>query len=201
MIDATVLRAVMPHAALSWVDPLNAAMREYSIADFKARIATFLGQVGGETAGLTQLEENLNYSAAGIVNTWPTHFDDKSALMYAHNPERLANQIYAGRMGNGPPESGDGWRYRGRGPLMLTGNNAYRTCFFSLGIDPATNPDLVATDQAIGARTAAWEFASSGCNQLADAGDFRGCTRAINGGYIGEDAREAYFKSATRALL
>lgn len=199
MITSTVLRAVMPHAALSWLDPLQAAMSEYSI-DTPTRGAMFFAQIAHESAGLTQLVENLNYSVTAIVEAWPTRFTDQTALAYAHNPERLANLVYANRMGNGDVASGDGWAHIGRGPMMLTGKNAYHSCFFSLGVDLDTEPERVATDIELGARSAAWAWASSGCNQLADAGDFRATTHAINGGYIGQAQREALFVVATRAF-
>src|SRR6266403_4750778 len=106
MIDLRGLLYIMPHVDPAWVVPINAAMVEYSIAKTGQRQAFFLSQVGQETAGLTQLEENLNYGAGRLVEVWPHHFNDITALTYAHNPTRLANCMYANRNGNGNEASG-----------------------------------------------------------------------------------------------
>lgn len=201
MITAAQLAAVMPKASPGrWLAPVNQAMSEYSI-DKGERAAMFLAQVAAETTGLTMLEENLNYSAARLMAVWPHRFDELHAQMYAGRPENLADFIYANRNGNGAEESGDGWLFHGRGGLMLTGRANYSAAGFSLGLtDLTTYPDQVGTDATIAMRTASWYWAQSGCNALADAGDFEGVTRAINGGLSGLAQRVAYWQNAQGAM-
>lgn len=193
MISPADLLAVMPRADPLWAAALNSAMAELSIDANIQRESMFLGQIAEESCGLTQLVENLNYSASGLESTWPSHFDDEKAFLYAHQPERIANYVYAGRNGNGDEASGDGWRYRGRGPSMLSEVNNYRAAGTFLVLDLIDTPDLVATDNLVGARCAAWVWFTTGCNALADAGDFKSVTRHINGGLLGFDARQAYY--------
>jgi len=201
MISAAQLIAVMPGAEpRRWLAPINASMSEYSI-DKAPRAAMFLAQVAAETTGLTQLEENMYYSEARIIAVWPARFAAVDAKPYAHNPEALADFVYAGRNGNGNEASGDGWLFHGRGGLMLTGRANYSAAGFSLGLpELVTYPDQVRTDATIAMRTAAWYWAQSGCNQLADAGDFEAVTRRINGGTTGLSLRTAYWQDAQGAM-
>jgi putative chitinase len=201
MITAAQLAAVMPKVDPGrWLGPLNAAVAEYSI-DKDERTPMFLAQVAAETTGLTVLEENLSYSVARLIAVWPRHFNDANAQQYAGRPDALADFIYANRNGNGPEASGDGWLFHGRGGLMLTGRANYSAAGFSLGVTDLTlYPDQVATAPIVAMRTAAWYWAQSGCNQLADAGDFEGVTRAINGGLIGLAQRVAYWQTAQGAM-
>jgi putative chitinase len=202
MITAAQLIAIMPRADPGrYLAPLNAAMDEYSISANNARQSMFLAQVAEETTGLTRLEEDMDYSAGRIMAVWPLHFSAESAVMYAHNPEKLADFIYADRMGNGEEASGDGWLFHGRGGLMLTGRKNYTDAGKSLGIDDlATYPDQAAADATIAMRAAAWYWAQCGGNQFADKGAFESLTRAINGGTEGLAQRIAYWQTAQEAL-
>lgn len=155
------------------------------------RLAHFMAQVLHECQGLTTQFENLNYSAERLPKVWPTRFQPQGPLNpteYAHNPEKLANSVYAGRNGNDAP--GDGFKYRGRGLLQLTGKANYREATERVRqLDPAS-PDFAADpDAVIGAAwclaVAASKWQAVGCNALADADDIRRVTRAINGGQIG----------------
>src|ERR1019366_323815 len=137
------------------------------------RMAMFLAQVAEETTGLTVLEENMRYTAQRLIAVWPIHFNSANAPLYANNPERLADFIYADKNGNGDEASGDGWLFHGRGGLMLTGRANYAAAGKSLGIDDlATYPDQAATNETIAMRTSAWYWAQCGGNQYADKGAF-----------------------------
>jgi putative chitinase len=202
MITAAQLITVMPRAdPARYLAPLNAACAEYSIDSNTARTSMFLAQVAEETFGLTRLEEDMDYSAGRIMAVWPLHFSAELAVQYAHNPAKLADFIYADKMGNGDEASGDGWLFHGRGGLMLTGRKNYTAAGKSLGVDDlATYPDQAATDATIAMRTSAWYWAQCGGNQFADKGAFEALTRAINGGTEGLAQRIAYWNTAQEAL-
>lgn len=183
--------------ARQWIDPLTAAMTRFGITT-PARIAAFLAQISLESAGLTRIVENLNYSAQGLAATWPHRYavggrngprpyqPNALALRLHRNPEAIANNCYADRMGNGPEARGNGWRYRGRGPKQITGHDNYAACGKGIGLDLLNNPDLL-LQPSHGAAAAGWFWSSNGLSALADKGDFAGITRAINGGLIGHD--------------
>lgn len=153
------------------------------------RAAGFFGNLGHESSDLTRLEENLNYSAKRLMQVWPTRFRTADqAARYARNPEALANNVYSGRMGNGNEASGDGWRFRGRGPLQLTGRHNYTKCAEATGLDIVENPDKV-IDLEYGFITATWFFNANGLWPICDAGDWNTLTRRINGGTHGHDDR------------
>ena len=177
-----------------WAPALAGAMSEFDIAT-DLRVAAFLAQVAHESVELTRLIENLNYSAEGLLKTFPTHFTPPQALSYARDPERIANHAYANRNGNGDEASGDGWLYRGRGPIQITGRANYRTAGAALGVKLELYP-ASATDPRIGARIAGWFWGSHGLNALADAEDTRTITHRINGGENGLAARQAYYATA-----
>lgn len=192
-----------------WLEPIAAAMDEFQI-DGPARQAAFLAQIVHESDGLTRVVENLNYSAPRLVAVWPHHFylppDDAKgryeASQYAHRPEPLANLIYAQRLGNGPVESGDGWRFRGRGLVQLTGRRLYTEAGEALGLDLVNQPDLLQSPEPA-ARAAGWYWQHIGGNALADEGSqdaFERLTVAINGDLIGEDHRFALWKRAGSLL-
>ena len=127
--------------ANKWHLPLNDAMAEYGITT-PARQAAFLAQVAHESARLGVLEENLNYSAEGLVKVFPRHFPTlKAAALYARQPEKIASKVYANRLGNGDEESGEGWLYRGRGLIQITGADNYRACGTALGLDLIASPE------------------------------------------------------------
>jgi putative chitinase len=174
---------------LQWFD---AACAEFSI-NTPRRCAAFFSQMHHESNGLSMLVENLNYSAERLRAVWPSRFKTlEIAKRYARNPVALGNYVYGGRMGNGPASTGDGYRYRGRGPTMLTGRDNYREFEIALGIPLLANPDLAAGLEA-GARIAARFWKTRGANELADIGDVVGITWKINGGTVGLAARKKLY--------
>ncbi|PXX79160.1 glycoside hydrolase family 19 protein [Rivihabitans pingtungensis] len=163
---------------------LAAACHQYQI-NTPLRMAAFIGQCSHESGGFRTLNENLNYSAQGLRNTWPSRFpDDATANAYARQPEKIANKVYGGRMGNGPEASGDGWRYHGRGLIQLTGKANYQAAGAALGVDLVANPDLAATPK-YAALTAGWYWDTHKLNALADKQDNTAITKAINGSTLG----------------
>lgn len=206
-IERTALLAVVPGAdADRWLEPLNAAMASWEI-NSPQRIAAFLAQIAHESAGLTRLEENLRYSAKRLCQVWPKRFPSlQVAAPYANNPEKLANRVYAGRLGNGDEASGDGWRYRGRGLIQLTGRSNYASCGKALDIDLDETPDVLA-EPTTASLSAAWFWSSRGLNELADHApgddderDFTRITVIINGGKVGLAERLALWRRAQEAL-
>ena len=164
------------------------------------RAAAFLAQIAHESGELTKLEENLNYSWQRLRAVFRKYFpNDDTAKVFHRRPEMIANLVYANRMGNGPESSGDGWKYRGRSPIHLTGKSNYARCGTVLCIDLVNNPDL-AKSLEHGFWVADWFWHDRHLNQLADVGDFRGITFKINGGYNGEPERNAYYVRAKKAL-
>lgn len=183
MISTQLLIAagVDPAAARRFADPLSAAAALHAI-DTPARVAAFLAQVLHESAMLTRLEESLHYRTPERIRAmWPTRVPSlAAAAALVGRPQELANLVYANRNGNGPPASGDGWAYRGRGLIQLTGRANYRAATCSPSADYEHHPDLVAQpDHA--ALTAAWYWRAHRCNELADAGQVDTITRVING--------------------
>jgi putative chitinase len=205
------LRAILACAADdsrpgAWLDALNTAMRDCDIAS-TARQAAFLAQVLHESAELRHLEEALGYSPQRLRRVWPRRFPtDELAAAYGHAPERLANFIYADRLGNGGEASGDGWRYRGRGLIQLTGRDNYTALARALPIDALADPALL-LEPAGAALSAGWFWRSHGLNELADQAvgadadaHFAEITRRVNGGINGLDERRAYWQRARRVL-
>lgn len=167
-----------------WSSALDGACERYEI-NTPLRIVHFMAQIYEETNGLRWVVENLNYSATALMQLWPLRFPTvEEANLYARNPEKIANKIYANRMGNGDEASGDGWRYRGRGPLQLTGLSNYDLYAKVTGLDILNNPDLV-EQPSIGSEVSAAYWEAGGCNELADNDDIVSITRRINGGLIG----------------
>ena len=197
MLTAAHLQALGLDA--SWLDPLNATFDRFAI-NTPQRMAAFIGQCGHESAGFRTLNENLNYSAQGLRNTWPKRFpDDATANAYARQPEKIANKVYADRMGNGNEASGEGWRYHGRGLIQLTGKANYQAAGTALGVDLVSSPDQVAAPE-YAALTAGWFWDSHKLNALADKQDNTGITKAINGGTLGLDDRVARTNKALAVL-
>lgn len=176
--------------------------------DQPLRLAAFLAQVGHESAQFNRLEENLNYSAEGLMRVWPKRFPDlPTAQAYAHAPERIANRAYGNRLGNGDEASGDGWRYRGRGLIQLTGKSNYAQADAALNAGLLSNPDRLAQDRDVAARAAIWFWNSRGLSALADShpgddetADFKEITHRINGGEEGLQDRLVLWGRARTAL-
>ena len=199
MLTFDALHAIMPRANASvWAPALEDAMAEFDIAS-PVRAAAFLAQLAHESSELTRLAENLNYSVEGLLKTFGKYFSPTLALSYAREPERIANRVYANRMENGDEASGDGWKYRGRGPIQLTGRENYRKAGAALGADLVANPDSVIAP-LVGSRVACWFWSNRKLNALADVGDFLQITKRINGGVNGLAEREAYWRRAKQAL-
>lgn len=206
LLTLNVIREAMPNVELSkstsYLSDLVEAMDEAAI-NTPDRIAAFLAQLGHESLDFKALSENLNYSADGLLKTFPKYFDSQSASQYARNPQAIANRVYANRLGNGDESSGDGWKYRGRGPIQLTGRANYRAFTRDVGAAYGVNfeaaPDLVSQPRW-GFKAAAWYWATKNLNPLADAGNFDRITYLINGGYVGKEDRDARYAVAKAAL-
>ncbi|HVO78870.1 MAG TPA: lytic enzyme [Candidatus Bathyarchaeia archaeon] len=163
----------------------------FGISQNDLRVAHFMAQMLHETGGLSILIESLNYSEQGLVKTWPSRFQPKGPLdpaQYAHNEQKIANEVYGNRMGNTAP--GDGFTYRGRGLLQLTGKDSYAQATKILLESYPDTPDFAANPEAVitsdwCVKVAAAEWAAKGCNGMADQDNVRAVTYAINGGYIG----------------
>ena len=179
------------HIDPALADPLNATFIKFKI-DTDRKQAAFLGQCGHECGNFKIFEENLNYRAATLMKLWPKRFPTlEIANQYAGNPKKIANMVYANRMGNRDEASGDGYRFRGRGAIQLTGHSGYYHAGQALGVDFVADPDLVATP-LYALMTAGWFWSTHGCNELADAMNWVGLTKKINGGTIGLDDRVAH---------
>ena len=134
------------------------------------------------------------------MRVWPSRFPDlQTAMKYAHNPEAIANKVYGGRMGNGQEETGDGWKYHGRGLIQLTGKENYANCGSGIGVDLLSNPNLLNTPE-YAALSAGWFWNKKGLNSLADSGDYETMTKRINGGTLGLDDRKAKIAKALSVL-
>jgi len=188
----------------AFVPDLNDAMQVYEI-NTPARVAAFIAQVGFESAQFTHLVEMLGYSTERLAALWPNRFcgpDGKPnalAQQLGGHSEAIANSVYANRLGNGPPESGDGWRFRGRGLIQLTGRSNYHQAGADLNVDLETSPELLEQPR-YACLTAAWFWSKHGLNALADAGDFKAITLRINGGLNGYDGRAAFWTAARKVL-
>ncbi|WP_435607735.1 glycoside hydrolase family 19 protein [Pseudomonas knackmussii] len=207
------LLQILPNAgprAGVFVTALNRAMIRFGITS-NVRMAAFLAQVGHESAQLTALVENLNYDATGLARVWPKRYADATgkpnalALNLARHPQAIANNTYAGRNGNGPASSGDGWIYRGRGLLQVTGRANYRAAGAGIGQPLEDQPELL--EQAdFAAMSAAWWWSANGLNELADAGRFSDIGSIINTGQpgrvpVGAADRLALWEKAKAVLV
>ena len=180
-----------------WAEPLRAVFDKYGM-NTPIRQASFIGQCQHESNNFKTLEENLHYSSAGLMRVWPSRFPSADvANQYANNPEKIANKVYAGRMGN--TEEGDGWAYHGRGLIQLTGRDNYKNCGDALGLALITNPELLAMPKGA-CLSAGWFWNKHGLNELADAKDFETMTKRINGGTLGLDDRITKIKNALKIL-
>ena len=181
--------------------PLDAAMTAFTINTPK-RAAAFLAQAAHESIGFTRLQENLSYSTPErLMEVFKGRFTGLAdAAQYLRQPEKLANRVYANRLGNGDTASGDGWKYRGRGLFQLTGRANYMAAGDALGTDYKANPDLVA-EPPDAAFTAAWYWAVGNLNAMADVGQIDVITRRINGpAMLGADERRALYQRFLQVL-
>ncbi len=187
------------HIGQQWVTALNDTFSQFGILTPNQQ-AAFIGQCGHECGHFRILEENLNYRAATLMKLWPKRFPTlEIANAYAGNPKKIANMVYANRMGNRDESSGDGYRFRGRGCIQLTGHANYFHAGKALGVDFVMEPDLVATPK-YAAMTAGWFWSTHGCNEAAEAQDWVKLTKKINGGTIGLEDRITHTKQALAAL-
>jgi putative chitinase len=182
-----------------WVDALNETFQRFDIST-PVRQASFIGQCGHECANFKVLEENLNYRAETLMKLWKSRFPTiEIANEYAKNPKKIANKVYSSRMGNRDEASGDGYRFRGRGCIQLTGHANYFHAGQACGEDFVMQPDLVATPK-YAAMTAGWFWNTHKINQFADRQDFTLMTKKINGGTIGLDDRIKHINHALDIL-
>ena len=181
-----------------WTDALNKILPDYDITT-PQRVAAFLAQTAHESGGYTALHENLNYQAASLCRVWPTHFTAAIADQYAHNPERIANRAYAGRMGNGDEASGDGWNFCGRGLLQVTGRVNYQAFADSVQMNIMDVPAFLQTFEGA-VQSACWFWENNNLNSYADSGDFVTMTKKINGGTLGLDDRQQRYLRAMQVF-
>lgn len=186
-----------------WVGAINAVLPSYEITRGN-RLAMFMAQCGHESNGFSVLEENLNYSATGLRKIFGKYFPtDSIAAQYARQPEKIANRVYANRMSNGPESSGDGWKFRGRGIIQLTGKFNYMGLSTFIWEDETVlldTPELL-VDQHISLHGAGWYWSKTKLNAPSDRGDVLTVTKRINGGTHGLDDRQQRFNQAKRFLL
>jgi putative chitinase len=180
----------------TWFENVRDACNDWSINTWP-RVSMFLAQTAHESAGFRRLVENLKYSAAGLRRTWPNRFTEADADEMAYNEFAIAERAYGGRMGNGPEGSGDGYNFRGRGLIQITGRTNYLITGEHIGTDVNNRPDpeafikepdlLAQPMWAAYAAACYWDI--HGCSELADTGNFEQITRVINGGLNGYDDR------------
>lgn len=220
MLNREVMLQLFPKstACVDLYLPLVQAVTRQVLINTPRSLAAFLAQVGHESAGFTVLVENLNYSAGGLAATWGSRFAQKDgegqyitvtdgnrsrrvpnadALMLQRRPQAIANRVYSNRLGNGSEASGEGWLYRGRGLIQVTGKTNYCQCSQGLFGDERllTSPQLLQEWQWAVA-SAGWYWNSRSINTLADGEDFERVTRAINGGLNGHAQRAALYRKA-----
>ena len=185
-----------------WHNALSQLLPDYEI-NTAERIAAFIAQCSHESAGFTALKENLNYKAATLRKIFPKYFpDDATAAHYASLPDKqqaIANKVYASRMGNGPEESGDGYRFCGRGLIQLTGRDNYSWFAASLSISVEEASEYLQTFEGA-AQSACWFWETNSLNRWADAGDILTLTKKINGGTIGLEDRKKHYEHALHVL-
>lgn len=210
MVTIQQFRAIAPNTKYhqQWCDALfgpqtelggKSLLDEYETNTPK-RIAAFLAQCAHESGGFIFLTENLNYKASGLLKTFPKYFpDDATALKYEKRGDAIANRVYANRMGNGPEESGEGAKFKGRGLIQVTGKDNYFWFASSLQITPEEAAEYMQTFEGA-AQSACWFWETNNLNKLADAGDILTMTKRINGGTIGLADREKHYQHALHVL-
>lgn len=206
-ISAWQIIEIMPeceHVIVKYIEPLNEALGKFGI-NTPLRQAAFLSHVGHESIRFTRIEENLNYSANGLLRTWPDYFTPEQAKEFAYKPQRIANRVYAHKGGNGDESSGDGWRFRGRGLLPIMLRRGYSSAGFRLTGDSQTfivDPDLLLKPEWA-VKTACDLWVWNELNVYADrnsAQEFRNMTRKVNRGLRGLDDRLDLWRKAKQVL-
>lgn len=199
--QAQLLRAI-PETYKPRLDEFVAAWNMWAIPfgiDTPKRVSMALAEFFHESGNLKSTEENMNYSAQRLLQVWPSRFTRETALSYAHEPEKIANYVYANRMGNGNEASGDGWKYRGRGLIGLTGRAQYQQYSDSewcVG-NAVENPDIIAKfPESI--KSAMWFWMKHNLNDCADRCDIEKCSRIINGGQVGLANRKFLYRRFCR---
>lgn len=191
-MNTSKLKGKIPDIVL---DQLPTVMTKFEL-NTPLRLAHFLAQCGHESGGFKLTQENLNYSAQGLQGVFGKYFPGNLEESYARQPQKIASRVYANRMGNGDENSGDGWKYRGRGYIQLTGKDNYKAFSASINEDCVANPDLVATKYPLA--SAAWFFHKNGIHKIADGGAtdtvVTSVTKRVNGGTIGLPDRIKHFK-------
>lgn len=182
-----------------WHKALAQLLPDYEI-NTPQRIAAFIAQCSHESGGFMFLKENLNYRAESLMRVWPKYFPTIDiARQYEKKPEKIANRAYANRMGNGPEESGDGWKFAGKGLIQLTGRTNYTWFAASLEISVEEASEYLQTFEGA-AQSACWFWENNNLNRFADVGDIKGMTKVINGGYIGLEDREKHYQHALHVM-
>jgi len=182
-----------------WYEALCRILPDYDI-NTVPRVAAFLAQTAHESGNYRAIKENLNYKAESLMRVWPRYFPSMEiAKAYEKKPEKIANRAYANRMGNGPEESGDGWRYCGRGLIQLTGKDNYTRYAQSLEISVEEASEHLTTFEGC-VQSAAWFWEANNLNQWADSGDILTLTKRINGGTLGLADRQKHYDHALHVL-
>jgi putative chitinase len=196
-VNAEQLQRLHINPAL--VDVFNETFERWGILN-PIQQAAFIGQCGHESGNFKILEENLNYSAERLMKIWPKRFPTlESAQPYHRNPRKIANKVYANRMGNRDEASDDGWRFRGSGWVQLTGHDNFYHFSKAVGVDVVMKPDLVRTPE-YAALSAGWFWATHKCNEVALLGEWGRLTKIINGGTIGLQDRIKHTNEALAVL-
>lgn len=200
MITLEQLRELLPNNKYveHWHEALEQLLPEYEI-NTPQRIAAFVAQCAHESGGFTTLKENLNYRAVTLRKVFPKYFTEAAAESFAGKQEAIANRVYANRMGNGPEESGDGFRYCGRGLIQLTGKDNYQNFADSVEMAVEDVPEYLGTFEGA-VQSACWFWENNNLNQWADAGDIVTLTKRINGGTIGLEDRIKHYEHALHVL-
>jgi len=204
MITLSLLQQIAPKTKKeileTYVAPLNAVCKKYGILDNHKRTAAFLAQVAHESGGFNFTKENLNYGAKALQSVFKKYYPtEKDALGHERKPEQIANKVYASRMGNGDEKTGDGWTYRGRGLIQLTGKENYTK--FAESIKKPITEAVSYLETAEGAvASAAWFWDKNKLNDLCDKDDFVTLTKRINGGTNGLEDRKHHYELALKEL-
>jgi len=204
MITLELLREICPKTKIDtlddYVEPLNTVAEYYEMFVNPRRVAGFLAQIAHESGGFNFVAENLNYSAKGLMTVFKKYFPtEELANQYARKPEKIANRVYANRMKNGPESSGDGYKFRGRGLIQLTGRDNYTKFAAALDLDIDSTIAYLETPNGAVA-SAGWFWDNNKLNQYCDKDDFVTLTKRINGGTIGLADRKHHYEIALKAL-